>query len=93
LREYTHASHLTGDKGELLRTLWVSPLSFARRGSLALRWTITSAIGFIAGGGVGIDTVRYYERNGLLTPRTRLASGYRRYGELELAHPHAHSAG
>ena len=36
-------------------------------------------------GGVGIDTVRYYERNGLLSPRTRLASGYRRYGELELA--------
>ena len=35
--------------------------------------------------GVGIDTVRYYERNGLLTPQTRLASGYRRYGELELA--------
>src|SRR5882757_3457142 len=36
-------------------------------------------------GGVGIDTVRYYERNGLLAPRSRLASGYRRYGELELA--------
>lgn len=36
-------------------------------------------------GGVGIDTVRYYERNGLLAPRVRLASGYRRYGELELA--------
>ena len=36
-------------------------------------------------GGVGIDTVRYYERNGLLAPSTRLASGYRRYGELELA--------
>jgi MerR family copper efflux transcriptional regulator len=36
-------------------------------------------------GGVGIDTVRYYERNGLLAPRTRLASGYRSYGELELA--------
>lgn len=35
--------------------------------------------------GVGIDTVRYYERNGLLAPRTRLASGYRRYGETELA--------
>jgi len=35
-------------------------------------------------GGVGIDTVRYYERNGLLAPRTRLASGYRRYGDLEL---------
>src|ERR1700719_2831505 len=36
-------------------------------------------------GGVGIDTVRYYERNGLLTPSARLASGYRRYGEMELA--------
>jgi MerR family copper efflux transcriptional regulator len=36
-------------------------------------------------GGVGIDTVRYYERNGLLAPHTRLASGYRRYGDLELA--------
>ena len=36
-------------------------------------------------GGVGIDTVRYYERNGLLAPRTRLASGYRRYSDLEVA--------
>lgn len=36
-------------------------------------------------GGVNIDTVRYYERNGLLAPSTRLASGYRRYGDLELA--------
>lgn len=35
--------------------------------------------------GVRIDTVRYYERAGLLAPSTRLASGYRRYGELELA--------
>jgi MerR family copper efflux transcriptional regulator len=35
--------------------------------------------------GVRIDTVRYYERNGLLAPRGRLASGYRRYGDLELA--------
>lgn len=35
--------------------------------------------------GVGIDTVRYYERNGLLSPRTRLASGYRRYGLLEIS--------
>ena len=35
--------------------------------------------------GVRIDTVRYYERSGLLSPRARLASGYRRYGELELA--------
>jgi DNA-binding transcriptional MerR regulator len=36
-------------------------------------------------GGVGIDTVRYYERHGLLAPRSRLASGYRRYGDVELA--------
>jgi len=34
--------------------------------------------------GVAIDTVRYYERNGLLNPAGRLASGYRRYGEAEL---------
>jgi MerR family copper efflux transcriptional regulator len=35
--------------------------------------------------GVGIDTVRYYERNGLIAPQARLASGYRRYGELEIS--------
>jgi Cu(I)-responsive transcriptional regulator len=35
--------------------------------------------------GVSIDTVRYYERGGLLSPKTRLASGYRRYSELEVA--------
>lgn len=35
--------------------------------------------------GVRVDTVRYYEKNGLLAPKSRLASGYRRYGELELA--------
>ena len=34
--------------------------------------------------GVAIDTVRYYERNGLLSPAGRLASGYRRYGATEL---------
>jgi len=34
--------------------------------------------------GVAIDTVRYYERNNLLSPAGRLASGYRRYGEAEL---------
>ncbi len=34
--------------------------------------------------GVAIDTVRYYERNALLTPAGRLASGYRRYGASEL---------
>jgi MerR family transcriptional regulator, copper efflux regulator len=35
--------------------------------------------------GVRIDTVRYYERNGLMAPQARLASGYRRYGEAALA--------
>jgi Zn(II)-responsive transcriptional regulator len=34
--------------------------------------------------GVAIDTVRYYERNALLAPAGRLASGYRRYGSAEL---------
>ncbi|MGJ4730169.1 heavy metal-responsive transcriptional regulator [Luteimonas sp. SDU101] len=34
--------------------------------------------------GVAIDTVRYYERSGLLAPAARLASGYRRYGSAEL---------
>jgi DNA-binding transcriptional MerR regulator len=34
--------------------------------------------------GVSIDTVRYYERNRLLAPAGRLASGYRRYGDIEL---------
>ena len=35
--------------------------------------------------GVSIDTVRYYERSGLLAPQTRLASGYRRYSEAQVA--------
>lgn len=35
--------------------------------------------------GVGIDTVRYYERHGLLSPPGRLASGYRQYDEQDLA--------
>ncbi|WP_386071425.1 heavy metal-responsive transcriptional regulator [Tahibacter sp. UC22_41] len=34
--------------------------------------------------GVAIDTVRYYERNDLLAPAGRLASGYRHYGATEL---------
>lgn len=34
--------------------------------------------------GVAVDTVRYYERNQMLAPAGRLASGYRRYGEAEL---------
>jgi DNA-binding transcriptional MerR regulator len=35
--------------------------------------------------GVRIDTVRYYERNRLLSPKSRLASGYRRYSAVEVA--------
>jgi DNA-binding transcriptional MerR regulator len=38
--------------------------------------------------GVSIDTVRYYERSGLLRPAARLASGYRRYGITELKRLH-----
>jgi MerR family copper efflux transcriptional regulator len=34
--------------------------------------------------GVGIDTVRYYEREGLLRKAPRLASGYRSYGEGDM---------
>ena len=34
--------------------------------------------------GVAIDTVRYYERDGLLAPAGRLPSGYRRYGETQV---------
>ncbi|MEP7312508.1 MAG: MerR family transcriptional regulator [Pseudomonadota bacterium] len=35
--------------------------------------------------GVRIDTVRYYEKAGLLPPKSRLESGYRRYSEVEVA--------
>lgn len=35
--------------------------------------------------GVSIDTVRYYEKSGLLAPEARLASGYRRYGDVQVA--------
>lgn len=35
--------------------------------------------------GVAIDTVRYYERQGLLPPPARQASGYRRYATEDVA--------
>ena len=35
--------------------------------------------------GVSIDTVRYYERSGLLSPQARLPSGYRRYAEMQVS--------
>ena len=35
--------------------------------------------------GVSIDTVRYYEKSGLLSPQARLASGYRRYSDRQLS--------
>ena len=34
--------------------------------------------------GIPIDTVRYYERNGLLPPPARRASGYREYDECDI---------
>ena len=42
-------------------------------------------IGHLAGkAGVAVDTVRYYERQGLLPPPMRRPSGYRDYGNDEL---------
>lgn len=35
--------------------------------------------------GVAIDTVRYYERQGLLPPPLRRASGYRSYGAADIS--------
>jgi len=35
--------------------------------------------------GVSIDTVRYYEKSGLLEPHAKLPSGYRRYGDPQVA--------
>ena len=35
--------------------------------------------------GVSIDTVRYYERHGLLPQPQRRASGYRHYGKQDIA--------
>lgn len=37
---------------------------------------------------VGIDTLRYYEREGLLPPPRRLASGYRSYDKDDVARLH-----
>lgn len=38
--------------------------------------------------GVGIDAVRYYEREGLLPKVQRLASGYRVYADVDLKRLH-----
>jgi Cu(I)-responsive transcriptional regulator len=46
----------------------------------------TMGIGALAKrAGVSIDTVRYYEKSGLLAPQIRLPSGYRRYGDPQVA--------
>lgn len=37
-----------------------------------------------AAAGVGRDTIRYYERNGLLPAPDRTAAGYRLYGDVDL---------
>ena len=39
---------------------------------------------FAKAAGVRTDTIRYYERNGLLPPPARTAAGYRVYSEAEL---------
>ena len=45
----------------------------------------THTIGHTAkAAGVGIDTVRYYEREGLLAPTQRSASGYRLYTDADV---------
>lgn len=38
--------------------------------------------------GVGIDTVRYYERQGLLPVPVRVASGYRSYEAMDVSRLH-----
>jgi MerR family transcriptional regulator, copper efflux regulator len=35
--------------------------------------------------GVNVDTIRYYERNGLIPEPTRRISGYREYGPADVA--------
>ena len=35
--------------------------------------------------GVNIDTIRYYERNGLIPPPSRRASGYREYSSADVS--------
>jgi MerR family transcriptional regulator, copper efflux regulator len=35
--------------------------------------------------GVNIDTIRYYERNGLIPEPTRRLSGYREYGAMDVS--------
>ena len=46
---------------------------------------MTFTIGELAeAAGVGLDTVRYYERRGLLPEPPRTASGYRQYGAADL---------
>lgn len=34
--------------------------------------------------GIRPDTIRYYERNGLLPPPARSSAGYRTYGDADL---------
>src|SRR5690606_36806561 len=72
-----HAAAVALDSGLRSRLQTVGP---ARRSPMS-----TMRIGQLARtAGVAIDTVRYYERVGLLAPAGRLASGYRRYGDAEL---------
>ncbi|THV37059.1 MerR family transcriptional regulator [Glycomyces buryatensis] len=47
----------------------------------AVTWTVGKLAESV---GVSADTIRYWEREGLLPPPERSPSGYRRYGESEL---------
>jgi DNA-binding transcriptional MerR regulator len=56
--------------------------------SLVLEENVMESIGIGAlakAAGVGIDTVCYYERAGLVAPSDRLASGCRRYSRVEVS--------
>jgi MerR family transcriptional regulator, copper efflux regulator len=56
------------------------------RTAFSLRIVPTFTIGQLAHlAGVNIETVRYYERRGLLRQPPRTAAGYRQYAEIDLA--------
>ena len=49
-----------------------------------VRSQVTTIAGFARKGGVGVETIRYYQRRGLLNTPVRAGGGVRRYGEQDL---------
>ena len=49
-----------------------------------VRSQVTTIAGFARKGGVGVETIRYYQRRGLLNTPVRAGGGIRRYGEQDL---------